>query len=77
MKKTNKEIEMLNEYDFSKGIRGKFASRYAKGSNVVVLEPDVAQVFQDAESVNRTLKALADIIRSQSGQGNHRVSLKR
>ena len=68
MRKVNKEAEMLDEYDFSKGVRGKYASRYAEGSNVVVLEPDVVQVFQNAEAVNRTLKALADIIHSQSGQ---------
>ncbi len=44
--------EMLREYDFSQGIRGKYARRYAKGSNVVVLEPDVAKVFPNAQVVN-------------------------
>jgi hypothetical protein len=43
--------EMLREYDFSQGIRGKYARRYAKGSNVVVLEPDVAKVFPNAQVV--------------------------
>ncbi len=57
---------MKDEYDFSSGVRGKYASRFAEGSNVVVLDPDVAEVFPDTESVNRALRALADIIRQQS-----------
>ena len=56
---------MRKEYDFSRGVRGKYARRYAQGTNVVVLDPDVASVFPDAESVNRSLRALADIIRRQ------------
>jgi hypothetical protein len=55
--------EMLGEYDFSQGIRGKYARRYAKGSNVVVLEPDVAEMFPDAQAVNSSLRSLAEIIR--------------
>jgi hypothetical protein len=39
--------EMLEEYDFSKGVRGKYAARLAKGANVVVRDPDVAEVFTD------------------------------
>jgi hypothetical protein len=64
MKKApEKNNEMLREYDFSKGVRGKYARRYARGSNVVVLEPDVAKVFPNAEAVNSSLRSLADIIR--------------
>jgi hypothetical protein len=55
--------EMLREYDFSQGIRGKYARRYIKGSNVVVLEPDVAKVFPNAQAVNSSLRSLAEIIR--------------
>ena len=55
--------EMLREYDFSQGIRGKYARRYLKGSNVVVLEPDVAKVFPNAQAVNSSLRSLAEIIR--------------
>jgi hypothetical protein len=58
--------EMLDEYDFSGGVRGKYVGRFAKGSNVVVLDPDVAQVFTDSESVNQALRALAGIIQHQS-----------
>jgi hypothetical protein len=64
MKKAReKNNEMLREYDFSQGVRGKYARRYAQGSNVVVLEPDVAKVFPNAEIVNASLRSLAKIIR--------------
>jgi uncharacterized DUF497 family protein len=64
MKKVReKNNEMLREYDFSQGVRGKYARRYARGSNVVVLEPDVARVFPNAEAVNSSLRSLAEIIR--------------
>jgi hypothetical protein len=56
---------MLKEYDFSHGVRGKYVRRYAAGTNVVVLEPDVAKVFRDSRSVNQALRALAMIARRQ------------
>ena len=40
--------------------------RFAKGCNVIVLDPDVAQIFPDSESVNQALRALAEIIRNQA-----------
>jgi hypothetical protein len=49
---------MREEYDFSQGERGKFARRYAKGTNVVVLEPDVAKVFSNSKSVNISLRRI-------------------
>lgn len=58
--------DMLDEYDFSGGVRGKYVDRFAKGSNVVVLDPDVARVFTDSESVNQALRALAAIIQTQT-----------
>ncbi len=57
--------EIRPEYDFSGGVRGKYAARYAEGSNVVVLDPDLADVFPNSESVNRALRALAELIRSE------------
>jgi hypothetical protein len=48
--------EMRDEYDFSAGTRGKYAERYAKGSNVIVLDPDVAAEFNTSEAVNRALR---------------------
>jgi hypothetical protein len=69
MKKApEKNNEMLRDYDFSKGVRGKYARRYARGSNVVVLEPDVAKVFPNAEAVNSSLRSLADIIRRRKSR---------
>ena len=64
MKKAAKKTagdEMLPEYDFSKGVRGKYAGRFLKGSNVVVLEPDVAKVFTNSEAVNEALRTLVRI----------------
>ncbi len=63
---SERDPEMQAEYDFTDGVRGKYASRFAQGSNVVVLDPDVAQVFTDSESVNQALRALAGIIQQQS-----------
>jgi len=65
--KLNKETDpdMLEEYDFSNGVRGKYVERFAKGSNVVVLDPDVAEIFKDSESVNQALRVLAEIIRKR------------
>ncbi|NNE47443.1 MAG: hypothetical protein HKN37_12385 [Rhodothermales bacterium] len=55
--------EMREEYDFSGAVRGKYAERFAKGSNVIVLAPDVAEVFKDGQAVNDALRLLADSIR--------------
>lgn len=49
---------MRVEYDFTGGVRGKYAARYRAGTNVVMLDPDVAATFKDAEAVNRALRAL-------------------
>ncbi len=57
MKKDSRNSqEMRDEYDFSKGVRGKYAQRFAKGSNVVVLDPDVASRFKTSEAVNDALR---------------------
>ena len=58
--------DMLREYDFSKGIRGKYAKRYKEGSNVITLDRDVAKVFHDRASVNHALRALVGIIQHQA-----------
>ncbi len=64
----DRDPDMLEEYDFSGGVRGKYVSRFPKGSNFVVLDPDVAQVFTDSESVNQALRALVGIIQHQSAK---------
>lgn len=49
---------MKNEYDFSKGERGKYARQYTEGTNVIFLDADVAKAFPDSESVNKALRWL-------------------
>jgi hypothetical protein len=62
-----KEPDMLNEYDFSAGVRGKYVERFAGVKNdVVVLAPDVAEVFQDSKSVNDALRVIAKIASKQA-----------
>ena len=63
MKRVSEKDEMLPEYDFSKGVRGKYAKRYAKGTNIVMIEPDVYEYFPDQKSVNEALRSLAAIIK--------------
>jgi len=65
MKRMQKDPDMLEEYNFSKGIQGKYAKRYQEGTNVVVIEPDVAKFFPDHDSVNQALRALTEIIKKQ------------
>jgi hypothetical protein len=60
--------EMREEYDFSSGVRGKYYKQYMKGTNVVLLEPDVAEVFRDSESVNQALRVLISIAKKQVPQ---------
>jgi len=57
---------LREEYDFSKGVRGKYASRYAGGSNVVVLDPDVAKIFPDSHSVNNALRVLVQAAKAKA-----------
>ena len=64
-KKADKQATMREEYDFSKGVRGKYAQRFSEGTNLVRLDPDLCDVFPDSESVNRALHAIADIVRSR------------
>lgn len=63
--------DLREEYDFTaedlrRGVRGKYAERYARGTNLVPLDPDVAEVFPDARAVNQALRALAGIIKDRS-----------
>ncbi len=49
---------MRNEYNFKKGVRGKYAERYKEGTNLVLLDPEVAKYFPSSKSVNRALQGL-------------------
>lgn len=53
--------DLRPHYDFRGGVRGKYTARYREGTNIVLLEPDVAARFRDAGAVNRALRALAEI----------------
>ena len=59
--KARKTAEMRDHYDFSGGVRGKYAARYAEGANVIVLAPDVAEIFTDSVAVNEALRTLVRI----------------
>lgn len=56
---------MREEYDFSGGVRGVTAVRYRMGSNVIIVDPDLLDIFPDGESVNEALRALAHVIRAR------------
>ncbi len=60
-KTSDVDRDMLPEYDFKSGVRGKYAKRFADGSNVVVLAADVAESFPDSDSVNEALRTLIKI----------------
>jgi hypothetical protein len=66
MKKTRKpglDEDMRPEYDFSKGVRGFHSRRRAAGSRIVILDPDVAQIFPTNQAVNSALRILGEIAR--------------
>ena len=55
--------DLQPEYDFSGAVRGTTARRYAQGANVVVVAPDLLDVFPNAEAVDHALRALAPVLR--------------
>jgi hypothetical protein len=57
--KPDDDGEMLLEYDLTGGVRGKYVERYRQGTNVILLDPDVAEKFPTSESVNEALRRLA------------------
>ena len=71
-KRDSERDTMRPEYDFSKGVRGVTAARYAQGTNIAVIDPQVLDVFPDADTVNQALRALAPVLRQQ-----RRVATKR
>ena len=64
-KATRRDNDMRDHYDFTGGVRGKYARRYAEGTNVVMLDPDIARLFPNREAVNETLRAVAQIVQIQ------------
>jgi hypothetical protein len=65
MKKTKikREPQMRKEYDFSQGVRGKHNKRFMEGSNVAVIDAELAKIFPDSKSVNQALRSLVTIAR--------------
>ena len=61
MKKGKEKDTMREEYDFTGGIRGKYAKRFSDGSNIIALDPDVAKLFPDSKTVNEVLRSIAKI----------------
>ena len=56
MKRMQKDPDMLEEYDFSKGVQGKYADRFREGTNLVLLDRDIAEAFPSDEAVNTALR---------------------
>jgi len=52
--------DMRPSYDFSNAVQGKYAKRFAEGSNVVILSPDIAEAFPDSDAVNQALRELLE-----------------
>ena len=71
MKKASTKVDELRpEYDLTKlkgGVRGKYYERARDGTNLVLIEPDLANVFPDTDSVNRALRLLADTAQAAAG----------
>ncbi|VAW30411.1 hypothetical protein MNBD_CHLOROFLEXI01-5096 [hydrothermal vent metagenome] len=65
MKVMANDPDMLEEYDFSQGVRGKYAERYAEGTNVIVIDPDLIKIFPDHASVNEALRPFATVIKQR------------
>jgi hypothetical protein len=71
MKKAKVSDELRPEYrreDLGQGIRGKYFESYQKGSNLVLLSPDVAKVFPTEEAVNEVLRSLIDLAQKSTGR---------
>jgi hypothetical protein len=65
---TEMEDELRSEYDFSRlgeGVRGKYVERYRAGTNLVLLDPDVAQAFPTEDTVNEALRLLMQVAQRQ------------
>lgn len=71
-RRTGDRDTMRSEYDFSRAVRGVTTARYAQGANVVVIDPDILDVFPTGESVNEALRALAPVLRR-----NRRAAVRR
>jgi hypothetical protein len=78
MKKTSKSTKtsdgMRTEYDFSGAVRNKYGARYREGTNVVLLDPDVAKAFPDSDAVNHALRSILDALPARSTRRKSRTA---
>jgi hypothetical protein len=65
-RKAESDDDLLPEYDFSGAVRGKYYERYRQGTNVVLLDPDIAAVFHDSAAVNDTLRLLVSLANAKA-----------
>ena len=70
----NDEYEMLDEYDFSDGIRGKYTKAYKEGVNIVKLDQDVKRFFPDSKSVNEALRTIIKVLLKENQGLSHNPS---
>jgi len=81
MRKVKKTDELRPEYkreDLGVGVRGKYFQDYKKGTNLVLLSPDVAEVFSSEKAVNETLRSLIHLAEKSTGRtGRSTGSAKR
>jgi hypothetical protein len=68
MNQEPEDDDLEPEYDFTGAVRGKYYESYQQGTNVVLLDPDVAQAFKDSETVNRALRLLLDLAKQEVAQ---------
>ena len=61
---------MKDEYDFSKGVRGKYAKQFAEGTNIVVLDSEVAKQFPTSEAVNEALRQVIEDRKKSSSRSD-------
>lgn len=73
-KRSELKDTMRAEYDFSRGVRGKHAAKFAEGTNVVVLEPDVAREFRTHEQVNETLRAVSKLLQQHGKRAGRKTA---
>ncbi|RPI73793.1 MAG: hypothetical protein EHM45_20230 [Desulfobacteraceae bacterium] len=70
-----KEDELRAEYDLcqllKKGVQGKYINRYRKGTNLVLLEPDISKAFPDARAVNEVLRLVLELGKFSGGRKKH------
>jgi hypothetical protein len=76
-RRSSHDDALLPEYDFTDAVRGKYFERYRQGTNVVLLDPDVAAVFRDSAAVNDTLRHLVSLAEAKVAAQRSHVTQRR